>query len=414
MKDHEESVKAEEVEEVEANYFDVFEVVETFDPSEYKNIELPEIDDLLPTFIYEEPEEDDQDTESEKETKIAPKNVPKKPPKPRRRVYIPQLARKHVDKTIWGITRPKKLATDHRYTCAHCENSYKKRQAFVDHVKCKHLKINRYQCDICGKKFKYNPEYYIHRKRHKCGICGKFQKLPNFKNKVKNGGKNEDSIFCEHTEHISANVEEESERFPCHVCGKILKYKSTLNTHLQIHEESSTNRNKTKKFLCDICGYRAVSELSLMEHRNVHLNVKNYQCNECGKAFKLKQTLVGHIKIHIGIKPFACSYCPKRTLSKSQLNSHLKIHTDERNYTCKECGKAFRHANPLKMHMRIHTGDTPYQCSFCSKKLMQKKSLAYHLKRCSKNNKKVQSKKQINKNGDTEKELEPKGMENVQ
>uniref|UniRef100_A0A1B0DRF1 Uncharacterized protein n=1 Tax=Phlebotomus papatasi TaxID=29031 RepID=A0A1B0DRF1_PHLPP len=65
------------------------------------------------------------------------------------------------------------------------------------------------------------------------------------------------------------------------------------------------------------------------------------------------------------------------------------------------------------MHIRIHTGDTPFQCSFCSKKLMQKRSLEYHLKRCRKNNKKVQPEKQINKNGDAETELEPKDMESV-
>ncbi|XP_055709776.1 zinc finger protein 62-like [Phlebotomus papatasi] len=411
-KEHEESVESEEV---EANYFDVFEVVETFDSSEYKNIELPEVDDLLPTFIYEESQDDtDQDTESEKETTPAPKKLPKKPSKPRRIIYIPQAMRKPVDKTIWGITKPKKLATDHRYTCAHCGRSYKSRQAFTDHVEFKHLKITRYKCDICGIKFRYNPDYYVHRKRHKCDICGKLRKISNFENNVEN----EDSKFCEHTESASTvekqysnNVREE--RLPCHICGKILKYKSTLNAHLQTHEESSTNRNKYKRFLCDICGHRAVSQLSLMEHRNIHMDVKKYQCYVCGKAFKLKQTLVGHIKIHLGIKPFACSYCPKRTVSKSHLDTHLKIHTDERNYKCKECGRAFKHSSSLKMHIRIHTGDTPFQCSFCSKKLMQKRSLEYHLKRCRKNNKKEQPEKQINKNGDAETELEPKDMESV-
>ena len=71
-----------------------------------------------------------------------------------------------------------------------------------------------------------------------------------------------------------------SSDFPCDLCGKILKDKTSLDHHkMALHEIS-------KPHVCESCGLSFVRKGKLNEHvKIVHLKQKKYKCIPCGKEY---------------------------------------------------------------------------------------------------------------------------------
>ena len=80
-----------------------------------------------------------------------------------------------------------------------------------------------------------------------------------------------------------------SSDFPCDLCGKILKDKTSLHHHkMALHENS-------KPHVCEICGLNFVRKGKLNEHVNVvHLKQKKYKCIPCGKEYGRSMGLKYH------------------------------------------------------------------------------------------------------------------------
>ena len=60
-------------------------------------------------------------------------------------------------------------------------------------------------------------------------------------------------------------------------------------------------RDRHTEAVCDQCGFTAMSNLSLYQHRLLHsesMKVKSWYCDLCGRAFKHKHTLNKHIRKH--------------------------------------------------------------------------------------------------------------------
>lgn len=80
-----------------------------------------------------------------------------------------------------------------------------------------------------------------------------------------------------------------SSDFPCDLCGKILKDKTSLHHHkMALHENS-------KPHVCESCGLSFVRKGKLNEHVNiVHLKQKKYKCIPCGKEYGRSMGLKYH------------------------------------------------------------------------------------------------------------------------
>ena len=80
-----------------------------------------------------------------------------------------------------------------------------------------------------------------------------------------------------------------SSDFPCDLCGKILKDKSSLDHHkMALHENS-------KPHVCESCGLSFVRKGKLNEHvKIVHLKQKKYKCIPCGKEYGWPLSLKYH------------------------------------------------------------------------------------------------------------------------
>merc|ERR1719300_955515 len=64
---------------------------------------------------------------------------------------------------------------------------------------------------------------------------------------------------------------------------------------------------------CKICGKIIRNEISMKNHKKIHLPREEYYkipCEDCGKMFKDKASLKAHVKaVHLGIKDIPCDLC---------------------------------------------------------------------------------------------------------
>ena len=139
-----------------------------------------------------------------------------------------------------------------------------------------------------------------HEKKHVCTICGK------------------SFIFAE-----SCKLHESKhEKFPCHLCEKVLTEKYTLRDHLaMIHNYEAS------QVICEICGFSAVTKKKIQRHmREKHITKYQQKCPYC--EFQSAQMNKMHIHIdskhsHHDEKTFFCDHCSRSFIFLASLKKHL-------------------------------------------------------------------------------------------
>ena len=120
----------------------------------------------------------------------------------------------------------------------------------------------------------------------------------------------------------------------CEVCGKKMKNKSTLNTHLKTHEMVQ----------CDFCR-KLYSKVNIKTHLKIHKNRESIKCEICEKDFINKDTLKNHIKRwheSTNREKFKCNNCTKEFVTKTGLRIHMETHDQFRKkYPCEMCGNEY-------------------------------------------------------------------------
>ena len=77
---------------------------------------------------------------------------------------------------------------------------------------------------------------------------------------------------------ISAETLEKKDYSPCHFCGKVFLYKSSLEKHLRVH-------TREKPFHCPLCAYSATQKSHVKTHLQRKHNLDNEQVNGLLKTF---------------------------------------------------------------------------------------------------------------------------------
>ncbi|XP_042857537.1 zinc finger protein 184-like [Penaeus japonicus] len=234
------------------------------------------------------------------------------------------------------ITNVLKLHKLRKFVCETCGVEYRTFKRITYHLpRCS---PGPYPCNVCSTLFSTQKDLNYHKKKtHKdekcfvCEECGKsFQRRTSLQKHSINWHESSSAVGP----------------FKCELCPKKFIRRIYLTNHkLRMH-------GLDKKFLCQVCGNKFMTQNSLMAHMEVHSDLKRFECTFCKKKFKRKEKLKYHERIHTGERPFQCQMCTRGFVSKTKLDEHMSRHRGDRRYRCSYCTKSYAGAWDLKQHVR--------------------------------------------------------------
>ncbi|XP_044272663.1 zinc finger protein 521-like [Tribolium madens] len=199
------------------------------------------------------------------------------------------------------------------YICEMCAFSTKSLGSFQRHLRkranedCsmkKKPKIKAFKCDNCDQLFTSQQRLKQHFSKHqiyRCGICDKDFKL--------------NSVLQKHIKHVHLK---DYNYYQCHMCGKQFCYRNSLKAHLITHN--------AKTIKCDLCPKKFATRVVLKKHlRNVHSDAPPLTCHYCGKSIKFKNSLEKHIQVYHLRQGDICDICEKPLSNNKVLMKHKLI-----------------------------------------------------------------------------------------
>lgn len=222
--------------------------------------------------------------------------------------------------------------------CPDCGKILKGNNHLNFHIKTKHLKLTKFQCDLCD--FRSYGKYELR------------------------------SHIVIH--HLPIEYRKE---FKCDECPSILTTAMSLKTH-KIHKHSGLRPHE-----CFFCHKNFALKETLKSHiRNVHNGERRFKCPHCGKGFNSNPRLNDHVNNFHGQKQeIPCGKCGKIFNSARNLQTHLVYHSAP-TLKCNDCDKMFYIKKNLREHKEsVHWGVT-YQCDVCQRSFQSTSGLRRHAK----------------------------------
>ena len=309
--------------------------------------------------------------------------------------------------TMWrndGLIKEPPRENKWQQRCLRCNKLFKSGHDARKHVSDHHLKIKRFECQVCGllmaNRGKVNLHLLVHtgEKPYVCPSCGK-----GFRHKITLSKHMEDKHDGPPA-YTKEHIERQKTKCVCEICGAVVTTSSLKSHILNKHTDVSTveceicglqlRENSLKAHIqqiherkithvCDLCGKGFRYKGSYRMHMNSHKGIRPFKCDTCGAQLQTRSALGVHMNRHFGLKPYECKVCNRGFASAAELNNHKKIHEDQRPYKCAQCPKTFKRSSGLSSHKAVHNPkrEMKHSCEICGKKFYQASVRAAHEKR---------------------------------
>ena len=196
-----------------------------------------------------------------------------------------------------------------------------------------------------------------------------------------------------------------SRRYECDLCEKEFKSTSKLARHIKQHKKhkkedddsgSDSDEDKNRRYDCNDCSKTFKKPSLLARHVKVHdPNKKPHECDKCQKRFPTQVALVRHDILHSDIversiiprtepQDFVCVVCPRTFKSPDSLSTHIKAHKPDVNlteYCCRICNESFLSLHDLVKHAKNHIENATHQCVVCNRMFTMGDELIDHMLR---------------------------------
>ncbi|XP_035794270.1 telomere zinc finger-associated protein-like [Anopheles albimanus] len=241
--------------------------------------------------------------------------------------------------------------------------------------------VQRFACAKCSYKTSYPVAFDLHCQKH-----------TNNESRVKKGYECPHPyclrMFDTQQQLDQHQVASDHNRFVCEICGIELKYRFSLDIHLERHSGeakfpcsycSATFYTRTEcqshinsrhvvvdRTECPTCGAVFRNRKLLRQHQTSHESERKHQCNQCDVSFKSSHYLSRHIReTHEGVR-FSCSYCNNSYRRKDKLRLHIeKVHQIQTYFVCDICVRSFETEEALQEHREHHANPKSLECGIC-------------------------------------------------
>nr|XP_023018818.1 zinc finger protein 300-like [Leptinotarsa decemlineata] len=130
---------------------------------------------------------------------------------------------------------------------------------------------------------------------------------------------------------LKSHMTKHGKKIDCEVCGQEFIVMKNYKLHLRTHTDYRPHE-------CKYCSKKFSQPGNLVKHMRIHVGERKHICAVCGKRFYEKNQLKIHTRTHTGEKPLNCKICGKGFSAANGLSVHNKIHTGEKKYECTSCG----------------------------------------------------------------------------
>ena len=252
-----------------------------------------------------------------------------------------------------------------KYFCDECSQGF----IFEDSYK-KHSHPINVSCELCNIEFTSKKLLKSHyEENHEidgqkvCPYCDYFPK-----EKDKQLASLKIHIDNKHQEHGKS-------KYFCNLCERGFIFDTSLKKHQDIHKSKA--RQKGLKKICDVCGqkYHYAGLKEHMRQKHPKTDAKTFICEVCGFSAITAVLLARHKYMkHDVEKHQKCPHCG----FKASCSQKIKIHVDrnhsehyEQKMSCEACGKKFIYDQSLKQHSSYECINSTYRKERKKKKYQQ-------------------------------------------